>query len=118
MMDDSIFGFIGILVLCCGFYGIYAYIKMKKGGPINETLLLGKGYMEYKCKDRTGFLAKALPAVLVFSITAVAYGIIDVVHCYVMPMAVVDYAGMIIFVVVMVWYMVYTTKLKKEFFRS
>ncbi len=118
MMDDSIFGFIGILVLCCGFYGIYAYIKMKKGGPINETLLLGKGYMEYKCKDRTGFLVKALPAVLVFSITAVAYGIIDVVHCYVMPMAVVDYAGMIIFVVVMVWYMVYTTKLKKEFFRS
>lgn len=30
MMDDSIFGFIGVLVLFCGLYGIYAYVKMKK----------------------------------------------------------------------------------------
>ena len=52
MMDDSIFGFIGVLVLFCGLYGIYAYVKMKKGGPINEALLLGKSYVEYKCKDR------------------------------------------------------------------
>jgi len=52
MMDDSIFGFIGVLVLFCGLYGIYAYVKMKKGGPINEALLLGKSHVEYKCKDR------------------------------------------------------------------
>ena len=100
-MDDSIFGFIGVLVLFCGLYGIYAYVKMKKGGPINEALLLGKSYVEYKCKDREGFLTKALPALLIFSITAVA-----------------DYVGMFLFLAVLVWYMVYTTKLKKEFFRS
>ena len=63
-MDDSIFGFIGVLVLFCGLYGIYAYVKMKKGGPINEALLLGKSYVEYKCKDREGFLTKARSIVL------------------------------------------------------
>lgn len=118
MMDDSIFGFIGILVLFCGLYGIYAYVKMKKGGPINEALLLGKSYVEYKCKDREGFLAKALPAVLIFSITAVVYGVIDAIHCFVTPIAIADYIGMFLFLAVLVWYMVYTTKLKKEFFRS
>lgn len=118
MMDDSIFGFIGVLVLFCGLYGIYAYVKMKKGGPINEALLLGKSYVEYKCKDREEFLTKALPAVLIFSITAVVYGIIDAIHCFVTPIAVADYVGMFLFLAVLVWYMVYTTKLKKEFFRS
>ena len=38
-------------------------------------------------------MTKALPAVLIFSITAVVYGIIDAIHCFVTPIAVADYVG-------------------------
>lgn len=56
-MDDmnSMFGFVSIIVLGCGIYALYAYFMMKKNGHINETLLLGKSYSEYMCKDKETF---------------------------------------------------------------
>jgi hypothetical protein len=116
MMDDSVFGFVSVLVFGCGIYGLYAYIKMKKDGHINETLLLGKNYMEHMCKDRETFVKKALPAVLVFGIAATVYGTIDMIHCFVAPIPVIDYIGLAVFIITLVWYMVYTSKLKKKYF--
>ncbi len=113
---DSMFGFVSWIVLGCGIYGIYAYIKMRKDGHINETLLLGKSYMESMCKDKEAFLKKAMPAVLVFGVTAIAYGLIDVIHYFVKPIPILDYIGMAAFLIMLVWYMVYTGKLKKEYF--
>ncbi len=115
-MDDNVFGFVSVLVFGCGIYGLYAYIKMKKDGHINETLLLGKNYMEYMCKDKEAFINKALPAVLVFGISATVYGIIDIIHWFVTPIPVFDYIGLAAFLVVLVWYMAYTSKLKKQYF--
>lgn len=115
-MDDSIFGFVSIIILGCGIYSLYAYIKMKKDGHINVTLLLGKGYMEYQCKNKEEFMAKALPAVLLFGIVSMIYGIIDTIHYYVMPMGIADTIAMVVFLVVLVGYMVYTSKLKKQYF--
>lgn len=110
------FGFISVLILGCGLYALYAYMNMKKGGPINETLLLGKGYDEHKCKDREAFVQKALPAMLIFGIATVLYGAIDVYHYFVSPLGIIDTIGMIIFFAVLVWYMIYTTKLKRQYF--
>ena len=47
---NSIWGFIGIIVFACGVYAIYSYIKMKKDGEINASILLGKDYIYKKCK--------------------------------------------------------------------
>ena len=113
---DSVWGIIGIIVLACGLYAIYAFIKMKTTGEINASLLLGKEYTYKKCKNKEAYVRKAGPALLVFGIVALVYGIIDVVHCYVSPMDIVDTAGMIIFFVVLVAFAVYTTKIKKEYF--
>lgn len=115
-MDDSVFGFISIMAFGCGIYGLYAYIQMKRDGHINETLLLGKRHTEYMCKDKEAFLKKALPAVLLFGIVATVYGIIDMIHCFVTPIPVLDYSGLAIFLAMLVWYMVYTTKLKNKYF--
>ncbi len=115
-MDDSVFGFISIMVFGCGIYGLYAYIQMRRDGHINETLLLGKKYTEYMCKDKDAFIKKALPAVLVFGISAMVYGAIDMIHCFVTPIEVLDYIGLAVFLAVLVWYMVYTTKLKNKYF--
>lgn len=115
-MDENVFGFVSIMAFGCGIYGLYAYIQMRKSGSINETLLLGKKYSEYMCRDKAAFVKKALPAVLVFGIVTTAYGVIDMIHCYVKPIQAVDSAGLVIFLGMLVWYMVYTTKLKNKYF--
>ena len=115
-MDGNVFGFVSILVFGCGLYGLYAYIMMKKDGHINETLLLGKSYMEHMCQNREEFVKKSLPAVLIFGIAATVYGAIDMIHWFVTPIPVLDYIGLAVFLVILVWYMVYTSKLKKQYF--
>ena len=113
---DSIWGFIGVIVFSCGVYALYAFIKMKMTGEINATLLLGKDYIYKKCKNKDAFIKKAGPALLVFGIVALVYGAIDVIHCYVYSMEIVDTVGMIVFFIVLVAFAVYTTKLKREYF--
>ncbi len=113
---DSIWGFLGIIVIVCGFYAIYSLIKMKRTGEIDATLLLGKDYAYKTCKDKEGFSRKVTPALLILGITAILYGALDIIHCYFYPMLIVDSVGMAVFFVVLVWFAVYTTKLKKEYF--
>lgn len=113
---DSMFGAISVMILACGVYTLYSYMKMKNGGPINETLLLGKGYDEKKCKNRAVFVQKALPAMLIFGIVTVLYGAIDVYHYFVSPIGIIDTIAMAAFFIVLVGYMIYTTKIKKEYF--
>ena len=116
MGANELFGFVSIMVICCGLYGFYAYFSMKKGGPINETLLLGKDFPEYKCKDKEQFREKSLPAVLIFSIVTTLFGICDLIHCYVKDLGFFHAIAMMIFFIVLLWFMVFTTKLKKELF--
>ena len=85
-------------------------------GVINASLLLGKDYIYKKCKNKDAFIKKAGPALLVFGIVALVYGAIDVIHCYVYSMEIVDTVGMIVFFIVLVAFAVYTTKLKREYF--
>ena len=90
---NSVWGFIGIIVFACGVYAIYSYIKMKKDGEINASILLGKDFMYKKCKDKEAYIKKVGPALLGFGFVAIVYGILDVIHCYVYPMAAVDTVG-------------------------
>lgn len=113
---NSMWGFIGIVVFACGIYALYSYIKMKKDGEINASILLGKEDLYKKCKDKEGYIKKAGPALLVFGLAAAIYGILDIIHCYVYPMASVDIAGMIVFFIVLVWFAVYTAKLRNQYF--
>lgn len=116
-MEDKIFGIIGLAVLGCGIYSLYAYWQMKTTGIINTVILLGKDFRQEQCKDKAAYLAKALPAVLLFAVTATLYGAIDVIHFYVRPMPRIDLAGMIVFLIVLFGYAVYTGKLRNTYFR-
>lgn len=113
---DDLFGFVSLIVLGCGLYTLYAFVKMKKTGEINETLLLGNAYTAKKCKDKKSFLEKALPSVLVFGVVTTVYGVIDLINVYVKPLGILDTIVMILFFVVLIAFLVYTTKLKKEYF--
>lgn len=113
---DSIWGFIGLMVLVCGIYAVYSYVKMNKKGVISASLLLGKEAEYKKCKDKEAYIKKAGPALLLFGFASVIYGAIDVIHCYAYEMKTVDTVGMVIWFVILVWFAVYTTKLKKQYF--
>ena len=63
-MDNSMWGFIGVIVVAFGIYSIYAFFKMKFKGEISASLLLGKEYTYKKCKNKEEFIAKTAPAVL------------------------------------------------------
>ena len=117
-MEDmqSMWGIIGVIVFFCGIYALYAFVKLKMSGEINATLLLGKEYLYKKCKDKENYTRKAGPALLIFGLVSAVYGALDIVHCYVYPMTIVDTVGMGIFFVVLVWFAVYTTKLKRKYF--
>ena len=108
---NSVWGFIGIIVFACGVYAIYSYIKMKKDGEINASILLGKDFM-YK----EAYIKKVGPALLGFGLVAIVYGILDMIHCYVYPMAAVDTVGMIVFFVALLWFAVYTARLRNQYF--
>ena len=72
--------------------------------------------MYKKCKDKEAYIKKVGPALLGFGLVAIVYGVLDVIHCYVYSMEIVDTVGMIVFFIVLVAFAVYTTKLKREYF--
>lgn len=113
---DSIWGVVGIIVFACGIYAIYSAIKMKTSGDINVSLLLGKDYMYKTCKNKEVYIQKAGPALIIFGLVAAAYGAIDVIHCFVYPMGVIDMAGMVVFFIVLVWFAAYTSKLRRQYY--
>ena len=68
------------------------------------------------CSNKEEFIQKALPAVLVFGIFTTLYGAVDAIHYFIFPMKVLDLIAMVVFLIVLIWYMVFTTKLKKKYF--
>lgn len=115
-MDSSFVGVISLIVTVCGIYCIYAYFDMKKTGEINGTLLLGNNIPAYKCKDKEAYLKKTMPMVLLLGVVTTIYGLIDLVNNFLLPLGIVDAAAMIIFLIVLVVFVVITTKCKKEYF--
>lgn len=57
-----------------------------------------------------------MPALIVFGVAAVIYGVIDLISCYIYSMVLVDLAGIMVFLLVIIGFAVYTTQLKKIYF--
>ena len=110
----------GLIFFAAGVYSIYAWYKMKITGEINTTLLLGKGIDPKRCKDTPGYLKKAKPVVLIFGIVATVYGAIDTLSNLVWPdnelLYIIDIVLMVLFLAALVFFMVFTSRLRKEFF--
>lgn len=113
---NNMFGAVGVIILACGLYCFYAFIKMKQTGEPSDVILLSKNDANRPCKDKAAFMAKAQPLVLMLASVTTLYGIIDVVHNYVYPLEVVDMVAGILFFVMLIFYMVKTQKLKSEYY--
>ena len=64
----------------------------------------------------TGIPSFAAPALFAFGLVSVIYGVIDVIHCYVHTMTIVDTVAMIIFLIVLIWFGVYTRNLRNRYY--
>ncbi len=115
-MDNSMWGFVGFIILFCGVYILVSYVNMIKKGEINASILLGRDYAYKKCKDKEAYIKKAGPALLVLGAACLLYGGLDVVHCFVYSMPLADAAGMVIFFIALVWFAFYTGKLRRQYF--
>ena len=51
-----------------------------------------------------------------FGIVTTIYGVIDMINSFVKPVGIVDTIANILFLIVLVGFLVYTTKLKKQYF--
>ena len=94
-------------------FPIYQIIDKKYYPIYTSQLEMNK---DQKCKNKKAFLEKALPSVLVFGIVTTIYGVIDMINSFVKPVGIVDTIANILFLIVLVGFLVYTTKLKKQYF--
>ena len=115
-MNIASYGVLGIAALCCGIYALYSAARMKRTGEISASALLGKECTEKRCKDTKTYIRRAMPALIVFGVAAVIYGVIDLISCYIYSMVLVDLAGIMVFLLVIIGFAVYTTQLKKIYF--
>ena len=116
MENNLMWGIMSILIVLCGFYGFFAYFRMKKGGPIDKILILGNEFPEEKCKDIELLRARSLPAVLIFSIGTTLFGVLELIHAFVRYFGVWNIIPIMLFFIVIFWFVTYTSKLKSALF--
>ncbi|MEF9945389.1 MAG: hypothetical protein RR869_00340 [Lachnospiraceae bacterium] len=107
---------LGIVILGSGLYCLYAAYMLKTKGVINKTILLGKNMDVKKCKDKQGYIDCVFPKVLVLGIVATVYSAIDLINSYVTEIMAVWYVGMVVFLVVLIWFGITTSKAARTYF--
>lgn len=115
-MDGSIWGILGIIVLGCGLYGLRGFSEIKRGGQPKLSMLIGQEYETAKPEVREEFLQKIAPVLLAFSLGSTVYGVVDFIHCYVYSMLIADTAACILFFVVLIVFVLFTSKLRRSYF--
>ena len=108
---------ISVFVLGCGLYCLYAAYMMKKDGTINQTILLGKDMNVNKCKDKEAYIKSVTPKVIGLGIAATLSGASDLINLYIIPIEAATYVFLVLFVVVLFWYAVGTSKAAKKYFK-
>lgn len=116
MSGNMLMGIMDIFIIGCGLYGFFSYFRMKKGGPIDKVLILGKDFPEEKCKDVEALRARTLPALLIFSILTTLCGIAELIDTFVLDFGVWNIIVLMIFFVQLFWFVTYTTKARNVYF--
>ena len=117
---EGLMGLMTLIILGSGLYCLWAWYQMKTTGEINETLLLGKQFQAFQCKNKEEFVAKSLPAVLTLGIFTTLYGVFSLVHTMWLRgepiLAWVDAILMIVVLVNLIRFGYATSKLRKMYF--
>lgn len=114
---DSMNQVMSLFLLGAGIYIFYEYFKMVKTGHISEALLLGPDTPESRCKDKEAYLKKGKLAVLILAIVTTGYGLLDFINNFVVKILDGGIWFILIYLIVLCGYFVYTGRLKKQYIR-
>lgn len=107
---------VGIVVLFCGFYCLYASYQMKCKGVINANLLLPKNMAYKKCKDTQSYIKEMFPTLLIFAIATTLCGMIDIINSFLVDIDVVYYISLVLFLLSLVLFMIKAKKTRERYY--
>ena len=107
---------VGIAVLFCGCYCLYAAYQMKWKGVINTNLLLPKNMAFKKCKDTQGYIKEMFPTLLIFAIATTLCGAIDIVNSFLVSIEIAYYISLVLFLLSLVLFMVKAKKTREKYY--
>ena len=114
----SSFGFIDIIVICMGVYGLYSWYMLVKKHEIKKTLLIGGSTTPEQCIDIEGYAGYMGSKLLVLSADLLIYGTFSAYNSYVADVGMALWIGMVIFLAVIVWYCVHLHKADELYFSA
>lgn len=112
----SSFGFIDVIVAVVGVYGYYSWYMLVKKHEIKKTLLVGGDSNPAKCKDIEGFASFMGTKLLILSTAMVIFGGISAYSSYVQNIGNIIWAGLVIFLAIVIWYCVQLRKADQLYF--
>lgn len=118
MDTNSMFGFMDIIVLGCGVYGIYTWYMLVKKHEIKKAFLIGGNLSVVDCKDIQGFADYIGNKLLIVSAAMMIFGAISAYNDYVQSIGVIIWIGMAAFFVTLIWYCIVLRKGNQMFFSA
>ena len=112
------FGFIDIIVVCMGVYGLYSWYMLVKKHEIKKTLLLGGSTTPEQCVDLEGFAGYMGSKLLILSADLLIFGSVSAYNSYVAEIGAVLWVGMAIFLAIIVWYCIHLRKADEIYFSA
>ena len=116
MDTGSMFGFMDIIVLGCGVYGIYSWYMLVKKHEIKKAFLLGGDHRPDQCLDIDGFAKTIGSKLLIASIAMIAFSAFSLFNDNVQNVGAVYWVVMAAFLGVLVWYCIMLRKANDQYF--
>lgn len=118
MDTNSMFGFMDIIIMGCGVYGLYSWYLLVKKLEIKKTFLTGSLTQPEDCIDVQGFADFIGTKLLIFSIAMLIFGGVSAINDYVQSLGALIWVVMALFFAVLVWYTIQLRKSDQMFFEK
>jgi len=103
-MDNSMFGFMDIILLFAGLYVAYQWFNLKFRGEIMTGILLNKDVRIASCKDREGYMKEAAPVLFILMVGTLVTAGLSLINTFVTPIpSFLTWGSLLIFVVIIFW---------------
>ena len=116
MDTNSMFGFMDLIVMACGVYGIYSWYMLVKKLEIKKTFLIGGTNQPGDCNDVQGFADFMGTKLLILSLAMIIFGGVSAINDYITSVGVIIWVLMAVFFAVIIWYCVQLRKADQMFF--
>ncbi len=118
MDTGAMFGFMDIIVLGCGIYGLYSWNMLVNKHEIIKTFLIGGSNQPQDCTDIEGFANYMGPKLLILSVVMIVFGGISAYNDYVQSIGMIYWVLTAGFFAAIVWYCVMLRKADRMFFEK